>query len=183
MDAPKGAVIKKKRIIAVLLAAMLLGCVGCSPAPGENWGPDFFLNGVKQDVYTSQYLIEETDVRIPFEAFMGSIGADFAESPYNRYQVQCYEIQGIRYIDDRESGVIAFEQPYEDVVEVLKAQGKTSIKADFQAINLLTEGARMPLPIADLERLLEKMGLDVTVEFDREAYAIRVTLREPEKQP
>lgn len=161
------------------------------PEPGgeakDNFGPTFVLNGKTLNVYTEHYFIAEDETSIPLNAFLMSVGAVYADSPYNRYQVQCYEIQGIRYIYDWESQVFAFADAYDDVVKTLKAQDKTPTKTDFRAIDLFAqEGYELEMQAetwvnsVTLERVLRGMGLDITIEIDREANAIRVELADPQ---
>ena len=171
-----------KRIIILLLAALLLGC---APVAGESWGPTFFLDGKELNVYTSHYFIKDTYASIPLNAFLKSVGAVYADSSYNRYQVQCYEIQGIRYIYDWESQVFALEKPYDEIVQKLKAEGRTPTKADFREIDLFAQEGYEPKMQAEtavdhrvLERVLRRMGLDITIEIDREANAICVEMQE-----
>jgi hypothetical protein len=173
---------KRKRIIILLLAVLLLGC---APVAGESWGPTFFLNGKELNVYTSHYFIKDTYASIPLNAFLKSVGAVYADSSYNRYQVQCYEIQGIRYIYDWESQVFALEKPYDEIVQKLKAEGRTPTKADFREIDLFAQEGYEPKMQAEtavdhrvLERVLRRMGLDITIEIDREANTICVEMQE-----
>ena len=152
-------------------------------AAGESRGPAFILNGKERNVYTSHYSIEDEETSIPLNAFLASVGAVDVDSPYNRYMVQCYEIQGIRYIYDWESQVFALEKPYDEIVQKLKAEGRTPTKADFREIDLFAQEGYEPEMQAEtwldhriLERVLRKMGLDISIEIDREANAIRVEL-------
>ena len=155
------------------------------PEPEDvSWGPSLILNGKTLNVYTEHYFIKGTDIYIPINAFLESIGSYYVDSPYNKYQVQCSEIQGIRYIYDWELQVFALAEQYDSVVQTVKAQGKTPTHADFQTINLMPEGVEMQaearLDHITLENVLRKMGLDITIELDRENNAIRVTMSEPE---
>ena len=154
-------------------------------AAGESGGPAFFLNGKERNIYTSHYFIEDEETSIPLNAFLASVGAVAVDSPYNRYMVQCYEIQGIRYIYDWESQVFALEEPYDEIVQKLKAEGRTPTEADFREIDLFAQEGYEPEMQAEtwldhriLERVLRKMGLDISIEIDREANAIRVEMRE-----
>ncbi len=155
-------------------------------AAGESGGPAFFLNGKERNVYTSHYFIEDEETSIPLNAFLATVGAVAVDSPYNRYMVQCYEIQGIRYIYDWESQVFALEEPYDEIVQKLKAKGRTPTEADFREIDLFAQEGYEPEMQAEtwldhriLERVLRKMGLDISIEIDREANAIRVELAMP----
>jgi hypothetical protein len=155
------------------------------PEPGgSSFGPAFILNGKELDVYTEHYFIAGTDDDIPLNAFLSSIGSYYVDSPYNKYQVQCYEIEGIRYIYDWESQVFALAEQYDSVVQAAKAQGRTPTNADFRTINLLPDGIEMQaeawLDHSTLESVLRKMGLDITIEIDREENAIRVTMTKKE---
>ena len=155
------------------------------PEPGgSSFGPAFILNGKELDVYTEHYFIAGTDDDIPLNAFLSSIGSYCVDSPYNKYQVQCYEIEGIRYIYDWESQVFALAEQYDSVVQAAKTKGRMPTEAEFQAIDLLPAGVEMQaeawLDHSTLESVLRKMGLDITIELDREENAIRVTLPEPE---
>ena len=155
------------------------------PEPGgSSFGPAFILNGKELAVYTGHYFIAGTDDDIPLNAFLSSIGSYYVDSPYNKYQVQCYEIEGIRYIYDWESQVFALAEQYDSVVQAAKAQGRTPTNADFRTINLLPDGIEMQaeawLDHSTLESVLRKMGLDITIELDREENAIRVTMTEKE---
>ncbi|MBR0437336.1 MAG: hypothetical protein IJK12_08855 [Clostridia bacterium] len=152
-------------------------------AAGESRGPAFILNGKERNVYTSHYFIEDEETSIPLNAFLASVGAVAVDSPYNRYMVQCYEIQGIRYIYDWESQVFALEEPYDEIVQKQKAEGRTPTEADFREIDLFAQEGYEPEMQAEtwldhriLERVLRKMGLDISIEIDREANAIRVEL-------
>ncbi len=104
---------KQKRIIILLLAVLLLGCsMGGTEkqseateqpaeqqppesepeAGGSFWGPKLYLNGKELNVYTSHYFIKDTYASIPLNAFLKSVGAVYADSSYNRYQVQSYKL-------------------------------------------------------------------------------------------
>lgn len=154
------------------------------PGGGSSFGPAFILNGKELDVYTEHYFIAGTDDDIPLNAFLSSIGSYYVDSPYNKYQVQCYEIEGIRYIYDWESQVFALAEQYDSVVQAAKTKGRMPTEAEFQAIDLLPAGVEMQaeawLDHSTLESVLRKMGLDITIELDREENAIRVTMSEPE---
>ena len=90
-----------KHITALLLSFMLLFTLAaCTPAPGENSAdaPILVLNGEVLDVYTMHYDVREEYAVVPLEAFLHSIGADYAESSFNKYGIQCYSFMGKRYI-------------------------------------------------------------------------------------
>ncbi len=154
------------------------------PGGGSSFGPAFILNGKELDVYTEHYFIAGTDDDIPLNAFLSSIGSYYVDSPYNKYQVQCYEIEGIRYIYDWESQVFALAEQYDSVVQAAKTKGRMPTEAEFQTIDLLPAEVEMQaeawLDHSTLESVLRKMGLDITIELDREENAIRVTMSEPE---
>lgn len=159
------------------------------PTAGQSWGPEFFLNGEKQDVYTSHYLIKETDAIIPLDAFLQSIGGYYADSPYNAYQVQCYELNGIRYIIDNKYAIFSIEEEYDRLVKVLNAQGKQLTHANLKEADLFPdgddgllwkEGNSAGVDYRLLESTLRKSGQNIAIEIDHEAYAIRVMMPETE---
>lgn len=178
-----------KRLFALVLCAiLLLAAVGCNA--GGGLGPAFILNGETLNVYTLHYFIKDEYASVPLIAFLQSIGADYADSPYNAYQVQCYDIRGVSYIYDGTLKVFALTDQYDNVMETLKAQGKTPTKADFRTIDLFAqEGYETDMQAEAwvdhhvLEHILQKTGLDITIEIDRDANAIRVEMPELEENP
>lgn len=180
---------KRKWIITILLAVLLLGCFGGEPVAGASWGPAFYLNGEKQDVYTSHYSIRETDAIIPLDAFLKSVGGYYADSPYNAYQVQCYELNGTRYIIDKKHAIFAIDEQYDRLIKDLNAKGEPLTHANLKEADLFPdgddglwwkEGNGAGVDYRLLESTLRKSGQDITIEIDRDAFAIRVTLKEPE---
>jgi hypothetical protein len=112
------------------------------PGGGSNFGPAFILNGKELDVYTEHYFIAGTDDDIPLNAFLSSIGSYYVDSPYNKYQVQCYEIEGIRYIYDWESQVFALAEQYDSVVQAAKTKGRMPTEAAYSSAALVALNSR-----------------------------------------
>ena len=104
-----------KQITALLLFFMLLFTLAaCAPAPGENSAnaPSLVLNGEVLDVYTMHYDVREEYAVVPLEAFLHSIGADYAESSFNKYGIQCYSFMGKRYIVAADMHLFMLEDDY-----------------------------------------------------------------------
>ena len=197
-----------KRLFALVLCAiLLLAAVGCgqkqttgeelttsSDEPiafsGTEFEPALILNGKKLNVYTQHYSIRENDTGIPLEAFIASIGGYFADSPYNAYQVQCYELNGIRYMIDNNNRIFALAEQYDELVRKLETEpGNHVTHGTLKEINLFPddegtlswgEGSAWVGHRA-LENALRKSGQDITIDVDYEAYVIRVEM--PDAQP
>ena len=151
---------KQKRIIILLLAVLLLGCsmggtekqseateqpaeqqpLESEPeAGGSFWGPKLYLNGKELNVYTEHYFIEDEITYIPLDAFLASVGAVFTDSPYTKYQVQSYELCGIRFIVDEVTQVFALEREYDAAIQELKAKpGNPVTHANLQKVDLFS---------------------------------------------
>lgn len=209
---------KQKRIIILLLAALLLGCsMGGTekqseateqpteqqppePEPeagGSFWGPKLYLNGKELNVYTEHYFIEDEITYIPLDAFLASVGAVYADSPYTKYQVQSYELCGIRFIVDEVTQVFALEREYDAAIQELKAKpGNPVTHANLQKVDLFSpvrnentmiNGKKAvywgPGAVVDhrtLETALREAGLTIEISVDSEKNAIYVELTDPQ---
>jgi hypothetical protein len=208
---------KQKRII-FLLAVLLLGCsmggtekqseateqpaeqqpLESEPeAGGSFWGPKLYLNGKELNVYTEHYFIEDEITYIPLDAFLASVGAVFTDSPYTKYQVQSYELCGIRFIVDEVTQVFALEREYDAAMQELKAKpGNPVTHANLQKVDLFSpvrnentmiNGKKAvywgPGAVVDhrtLETALQEAGLTIEISVDSEKNAIYVELTDPQ---
>ncbi len=194
-----------KKVITILLSTtMLLLCVACtsqepgleqniSPAPGGNLpdAPTLILNGKELDVYTSHYDITEEYAFIPLTAFLKSIGAEYADSPLNKYGTQCYSFAGKQYVVVPDMHLFILENDYNKLIKELDAEGKTLSKETVEDKGLLpkseskfpgfTNGTVIEWAVIltdhiSLENALIESGVDINIEYDYETRTITVTL-------
>lgn len=183
-----------KRIIAVLLAAALLIMTGCRPsivAPGDGSSADMklILNGKKLDVYTMHYFHNEEFTSIPLEAFLCSLGAEYADSSANEDGKQCYSFQGKRYVIVPDLHLFMEEGTYLE----LMAEGKDLTRENVADLGLLprnkckvcadsdesdVELAEMWVDHISLMKALRESGIDITIAYDYSAITLSVILPE-----
>ena len=166
-------------------------------AGGSFWGPKLYLNGKELNVYTEHYFIEDEETFIPLHAFLLSVGAVYADSPYTKYQVQSYELCGIRFIVDEVTQVFALEREYDAAIQELKAKpGNPVTHANLQKVDLFSpvrnentmiNGKKAvywgPGAVVDhrtLETALREAGLTIEISVDSEKNAIYVELTDPQ---
>ena len=187
-----------KKSTALLLSFMLLlTVVGCTnpaaPAPGENsaGAPILVLNGEVLDVYTMHYDVREEYAVIPLTAFLRSIGADFAESSFNKYGTQCYSFMGKRYIVVDDMHLFMLEDDYRAFLEKLDKEGKELSRETTEDCGLLpkneskvsldvngtvSEWAGIWVDHISLMNALVESGVDITIKSDYSNRTITVTL-------
>lgn len=198
-------VMKMKQIIALLLvttlAFSLTACKNTIPASseGENFpvggnfpdAPKLILNGEVLDVYTSHYYVTEECAGIPLEAFLKSIGADYADSVLNEYGIQCYSFMGKRYIVVPDMHLFMLEDDYTAFLEKLDDEGKELSRKETADCGLLPKNesnfsrdingtvlywAEMWVDHISLMNALRVSGIDITIEYDYSNQTITVTL-------
>ncbi len=188
-----------KQIIALLLVATLVlsltACTNRLPAygVGDNFpdAPKLILNGEVLDVYTSHYHVTEECVGIPLEAFLKSIGADYADSELNEYGVQCYSLMGKRYIVVPDMHLFMLEDDYVAFLEKLDEEGKELSRKTTEDCGLLPKSessvswdmngtaeyaTAMYVDHISLMNAFRESGIDITIEYDYSNRTITVTL-------
>ena len=162
------------------------------PAPGGNFpnAPSLILNGKKLDVYTSHYDICEEYAVIPIEAFLMSVGAEYSDSPLNKYGTQCYSFMGKRYVVIGEYHLFMLEDDYEPLLQKLCEDGIPFFKETAADYGLLPKNKSKVLPGEDsgiiwgtiwtdhisLMNALIESGVDITIKHDYSTRTITVTL-------
>lgn len=143
------------------------------------------------DVYTSHYYVTEEYAVIPLEAFLQSIGADYADSSLNEYGIQCYSFMGKRYIVVPDMHLFMLEDDYTAFLEKLDKEGKVLSRKTTEDYGLLpknesrvsrdTNGtilyqAEMWVDHISLMNVLKESGIEITIEYDYSNRTITVTL-------
>ena len=183
-----------KKSTALLLSFMLLlTVVGCTNAVGENSAdaPILVLNGEVLDVYTMHYDVREEYAVIPLEAFLHSIGADYADSSFNKYGTQCYSFMGKRYIVVEDMHLFMLEDDYRAFLEKLDNEGKELSRETTEDCGLLpkneskvsldvngtvSEWAGIWVDHISLMNALIESGVDITIKSDYSNRTITVML-------
>lgn len=194
-----------KRITALLFASiLLLTLTACNdkssgiepattPVPEENIyiSPTLILNGEVLDVYTLHYDVTEEYAVLPLNAFLLSIGANFARSTLNEYGIQCYSFKGNRYIVASDMHLFMLEDDYISLLNKLDDEGKElsrETSTDYgllpkseSKVSLNTNGtifysSEIWVDHISLMNALTESGIDITIESDYSNKIISVTL-------
>ena len=194
-----------KRIMVLLFAAiLLLALTACTnkgsdtdqtiaPVVSENFpdAPKLILNGKILDVYTSHYYVTEEYVGIPLQAFLQSIGADYADSSRNEYGIQCYSFMDKRYMVVSDMHLFMLEDDYIAFFEKLDEEGKKLSRETTENCGLLPKSksnvswdsngtvlyrSEMWVDHISLMNALRESGIDITIKYDYSNRTITVTL-------
>ena len=183
-----------KRITVLLFTLiLLLALTACTNGVGENFpdAPKLILNGEVLDVYTSHYHVTEECAGIPLEAFLKSIGADYADSELNEYGIQCYSLKGKRYIVVPDMHLFMLEDDYVAFLEKLDEEGREVSQETTEDCGLLPKSesnfswdmngtaeyaTAMYVDHISLMNALRESGIDITIEYDYSNRTITVTL-------
>lgn len=155
---------------------------------GPSWGPKFILNGQELDVYTSHYFIKEDYVEIPLTAFLASIGAKYADSPFNSYDVECYSFMGKRYIVSGTYHLFMLEEDYIKLTESVKSltRENTENVGLLPRVNNIcwanksdsVQWGEIWIDHISLMNALKESGIDITIDCDYKEETLLVTLKE-----
>ena len=183
-----------KRITVLLFTLiLLLALTACTNGVGENFtdAPKLILNGEALDVYTSHYHVTEECAGIPLQAFLKSIGADYADSSLNEYGIQCYSLMGKRYIVVPDMHLFMLEDDYVAFLEKLDEEGKELSRKATEDCGLLPKNesnfswdmngdvlywGEIWVDHISLMNALRESGIDITIEYDYMTRTITVTL-------
>ena len=142
------------------------------------------------NVYTSHYFVKEEYVVIPLQAFLMSVGAEYADSDLNEYGRQCYSFMGKRYVIMGKFQLFMLEDEYVAFTKQLDEDGKALTitntankgllpKSENHALSELFENG-IPHEIwtdhISLMNALRESGIDITIEYDYSTRTITVTM-------
>lgn len=191
-----------KRIAILLFSVLFLfslascansGVKSDSDAPlpaGENFDnvPELILNGNSLDVYTSHYYLEKDRVFIPLDAFLKSLGAEFADSPLNTSETEVYSFMEKNYVVADSLHLFMLEDDYIKLTEDFLEENKALTAEAVKNTGLLPKSSsKFSPPESWLEygiwsdhislmNALKNSGIDITIEYDYENRTIDVTL-------
>ena len=153
--------------------------------------PTLILNGEELDAFTSHYHVKEEYAAIPLSAFLQSVGAEYADSPLNTYETQCYSFMGKRYVIVGEMHLFMVENDYTAFLKELDKDNKKLSRKTAADRGLLprnknkyllerkeeAEGwAEIWIDHVSLMKALRESGIDITIEYDYHNRTISVTL-------
>ena len=188
-----------KRSIAFFVGmVLLLTAVSCAneeprtePMEKDNVPVDvtLVLNGDTLDVYTMHYHAREDRVEIPLSAFLQSIGAEYADSPYNAYGTKCYVFQNRRYVFVPDMHLFMLEHEYTAFLKELEEAGQSlsrettadrgllpKTERTFPLYEDVVEWAEIWVDSISLMNALRQSGVDITVDYSYSTKTIAVTL-------
>ena len=181
----------RRRFIPALLSAMLLLTLTACTGGNSPDAPHLVLNGKRLHVYTSHYFVKEDYIEIPLQAFLTSIGAEYADSSLNAYGITCYSFMGKRYIVDEFAHLFMLEDDYVALAEELNKDGKQLSRKNAAGRDLFSENenelsisanesgkAEIWADHVSLMNALRKSGVDITIDFDSSTRTITVDLPE-----
>lgn len=107
-----------KRIVSFLIIAIyIIMLSACSDGYGSG-ALKIILNGEELDVYTMHYGIGEEYAVMPLDAFLLSLGAEYADPPENNgYNTACYSLAGKRYLVVSAAQLFMLESDYYALID------------------------------------------------------------------
>ena len=144
------------------------------------------------DVYTSHYFWKDDYLEIPLSAFLKSLGADYADSPYNDYETECYSFCGKQYIICGKYHLFMLEEDYTD----FRGSAKTLTSENTAEVGLLprnknicwinrddsvVEWGEIWIDHISLMKALQESGVSISIALDKTANTITVTLPSPKE--
>jgi len=159
---------------------------------GPSWGPKIILNGKELDVYTSHYFWKDDYLEIPLSAFLKSLGADYADSPYTDYEIECYYFCGKQYIICGKYHLFMLEEDYTDFigsVNTLTSENTAEVGLLPRNKNIcwinrddsVVEWGEIWIDHISLMKALQESGISISIVLDKTANTITVTLPSPKE--
>ena len=146
-----------------------------------------YLNDRPLDVYTMHYGIEEEYAVIPLNAFLKSIGAEYADSTLNTYETECFVLMGEHYVVYSDKHLFMLEEDYLSLLDELDCMYLQLSQEDVSDRGLLPlseskiysnnihGGAFLTDHVTLMNALIES-GIDITIEYDYSKRILNVTL-------
>ena len=191
----------KKIVVVLFLAVLLIALVLYTyerPAFPELSDQKFNSSGVMKiylndrplDVYTMHYGIEEEYAVIPLTAFLMSIGAEYADSPLNTYETECFDLMGERYVVYSDKHLFMLEEDYLALLDELDCvYTQLSRKdvfdrgllpfSDCKICSISTHSGVILTDHISLMKALKESGIDITIEYDYSKMILDVILISP----
>ena len=135
------------------------------------------------------YFPNEEFAAIPLEAFLRSIGAEYADSLVNEYGKQCYSFMNKRFVVVSDLHLFMEEAAYLELV----AEGKELSRESVADLGLLPRNESKVLMDKDVSNIeysgiwvdhvslmnaLQESGIVISIEYDYSANTLTVTLPE-----
>ena len=174
-----------KRLIymAVAVLSCFLCLFGCKE---KKQGWEMYINDKR--VYVSDFVIRNEYVVLPLYKILCSIGQLESNSNYNTYSSCCMTINGVRYVIDfdekviiQEDEMIRIEKEHSDVKhEGIQREAllcSSNEKKEYGPNAIVWEIREIYIGQDTLIQLMEKMGVEATVEWDSENRFINISFR------